>query len=67
MTQQFVSSKRLRAVLEMLRDSLKEGEVVRDFTCGDIARADKTNVIADLAEEVSGLPRLQIDLTVYGT
>ena len=41
----------------MLRDSLKEGEVVRDFTCGDIARADKTNVIADLAEEVSGLLR----------
>jgi hypothetical protein len=44
----------MRQVLEMARDNLKEGEVIRNFVCSDIARADKANVIADLAEEVLG-------------
>lgn len=45
---------RYRDVLEKLRDSLKEGDVVRKFFCIEFARDDQTNRIAAMAREILG-------------
>ena len=41
-------------MLEKLRDSLREGDVVRKFFCIEFARDDQTNRIADMAREILG-------------
>mmetsp|Transcript_28476 Transcript_28476/g.74836 ORF Transcript_28476/g.74836 Transcript_28476/m.74836 type:complete len:704 (-) Transcript_28476:85-2196(-) len=43
-----------RAAITALRDSLKPGEVVRDFTFAEFARSDRSNKILEIAQEILG-------------